>query len=175
MLGVNKGEVKLDPPSEDWKRLYKKEQQLLHTIIGNDIVELQHIGSTSIQQISAKPIIDILIGVDDLSRIEHFDETKLNNHGYYQLSKVHVEGKRVFAKFSNLEKLTKTHILHVVRYQGLLWNQLTYFRDYMNDNREKAKEYETLKQELARKHPHDERSYTIEKKKFVDGIIRDIN
>ncbi|UOQ46885.1 GrpB family protein [Gracilibacillus caseinilyticus] len=174
MLGVNKGEVKLDPPSEDWKNLFQIEQKLLHTITGADIVDMQHIGSTSIQHISAKPIIDMLIGVNDLKRIEHFGRTKLKNHGYYHLSKVRVEGKEVFAKFSNMEKLTKTHILHVVKYQGPLWNQLTYFRDYMNANREKAKEYEALKQELAWKYPNDERSYTMEKKKFVDRIIRDL-
>ncbi|MFN7249905.1 MAG: GrpB family protein [Anaerobacillus sp.] len=133
--------------------------------------DIQHFGSTAIEGINAKPIIDILVGVESLDEVEKFDKVRLKENGYYHLSKARLEGKVVFAKFSNLENLTKTHIMHIVEHNGTWWKEHIYFRDYLNENPEKAREYETLKKRLALKYPNEERLYTDEKKKFVDDIL----
>lgn len=171
MLGVNKGEVKLVTHSSNWKELFADEKEMLQSIIGEYIKDIQHFGSTAIEGIKAKPIIDILVGVESLDKVEKFDKESLKENGYYHLSKVRLEGKVVFAKFSNLENLTKTHIMHIVEHNGTWWKEHTFFRDYLNDNPDKAREYEALKKSLALKYPKDERTYTDEKKKFVDDIL----
>lgn len=171
MLGVNKGEVKLVAHSNNWEEYYTKEAVLLYSLIGEHVVDIQHIGSTAIPGIIAKPIIDILIGVKNLNDVERFDKNKLKQEGYYYLPRVTVEGKQVFAKFSNLDNLTKTHILHVVEYKGDWWKQHIFFRDYLIEHEGARKEYETLKRHLAQSYLNDERLYTDGKKKFVDHIL----
>lgn len=174
MLGVNKGEVILVDHTDKWKSLFDKERSLLKTIIGDDVREIQHFGSTAIKGIEAKPIIDILVGVESLEDVQKFNKKKLKEAGYYHLPRVQIDGKEVFAKFTDLENFTKTHILHVVKYDSSWWNEHTSFRDYLNANPSVAKEYESLKKYLAEKYPNDERSYTDEKKQFVDGILNRI-
>jgi GrpB-like predicted nucleotidyltransferase (UPF0157 family) len=171
MLGVNKGEVKLVTHSPNWKKLFAEEREMLKSIIGESTKDIQHFGSTAIIGIYAKPIIDILVGVDSLDEVEKFDKESLKESGYYHLPKVRLEGKVVFAKFSNLENLTKTHIMHIVEHNSTWWKEHTGFRDYLNENPEKAREYETFKKRLALKYPNDERSYSDEKKKFVDDVL----
>nr|AAB05373.1 glutamate-rich protein [Cytobacillus firmus] len=174
MLGVNKGEVILVTHSENWKRLFHKEKSLLETIIGEQVKDIQQFGSTAIKGIEAKPIIDILVGVESLKDVEKFNNERLKEAGYYHLSRVQIDGKEVFAKFTDLENLTKTHILHVVEYQGDWWNEHISFRDYLNANPLVSKEYESLKKNLAEKYPNDEHSYTNEKTQFVDEILNEM-
>ncbi|WP_018922656.1 GrpB family protein [Salsuginibacillus kocurii] len=171
MLGVNKGQVVLTPHAKEWNQLFNDEKKLLEDLIGNHAEAIEHIGSTAIAAICAKPIIDILVGVESMEEVKHFDRERLKESGYYHLAKVQIEGKEVFAKFSDLEAATKTHILHVVEYEGEWWQQHTFFRDYLNDNLALASEYETLKNTLAAQYANDERSYTAEKKQFVDYIL----
>ncbi|MBP3951716.1 GrpB family protein [Bacillus suaedae] len=174
MLGVNRGEVVLVRHSDNWKELFHKEKDLLEVIIGDEIKSIQHFGSTAVNGIEAKPIIDILIGVESLEDVEEFNKEKLRAAGYYHLSRVQINGKVVFAKFSDLVSLTKTHILHVVEYEGDWWKKHILFRDYLNEHPSVAKEYEILKKSLAVKYPNDERSYTDQKKVFVDNILSQI-
>ena len=102
---------------------------------------------------------------------QKFDKHKLKEANIYHLGRVQIEGKEVFAKFSNLENLTKTHVLHVVEYGGDWWQTHIFFRDYLNEHPEVAKRYEALKIELAEAFPTDERSYTDGKKIFVEKIL----
>jgi GrpB-like predicted nucleotidyltransferase (UPF0157 family) len=171
MLGLKKGEVRLSAHSDNWKNLFDEEKILLQSIIGNYTKDIQHFGSTAIEGIEAKPLIDILVGVTSMKDIEKFDTNELMENGYHHLSRVQIEGKVVFAKFSDLKNLIKTHVLHVVEYNGRWWKEHIFFRNYLNDNPETAIEYEQLKRSLASKYPEDESSYTDEKKKFVDKIL----
>ncbi|MEI5908756.1 GrpB family protein [Bacillus spongiae] len=171
MIGVNKGDVTLVPHSKKWGKLFDKEKNLLYSLIGKHTIEIQHIGSTAISGIYAKPIIDIMIGVQSIADIEMFDQNLLKTHGYFHLQRVRMNGKVVFAKFMDLENLTKTHILHIVEYNGDWWNKHISFRNYLRENSEAAREYEELKLSLALKYPHDERTYTDKKKRFVDEIL----
>ncbi|MDW0115265.1 GrpB family protein [Sporosarcina saromensis] len=169
MLGLNKDEVTLLPHEPKWKMLFEQEKKLLQSLIGKHIVDIQHIGSTAIANIAAKPMLDVLIGVEKLEDVKKFDKYQLKDAAIYQL-RAEVEGKVVFAKFADLEALTKTHVYHIVEYGGDWWLQHTLFRDYLNKYPETAVEYERLKKELATKYPTNERSYADAKKEFVDVI-----
>jgi aminoglycoside 6'-N-acetyltransferase len=171
MLGLNKGEVKLVPHAAGWAVDFIQEKELLSEAIGLHIVDIEHMGSTAINGIAAKPLLDILVGVRSMGDVAKFDKKKLKDAGYYHLGRVDIKGKIVFAKFINLEELTKTHVLHIVEYGGDWWQKHTFFRDYLNEHPYVAKRYETLKKELAATYPDNESSYTEGKLKFVDEIL----
>ncbi|NYF25843.1 GNAT family N-acetyltransferase [Sporosarcina sp. JAI121] len=171
MLGLNKGEVRLVPHATDWEEDFIMEKELLSEAIGMQVVDIEHMGSTSIKGIAAKPILDILVGVRSMDDVAKFDKKRLKEAGYYHLGRVEIEGKVVFAKFTNLEELTKTHVLHIVEYGGEWWQKHTFFRDYLNEHPDVAKQYETLKKELAVTYPDNESLYAEGKLKFVDEVL----
>lgn len=172
MLGLNKDVVKLSPYDPQWKALFEQEKKLLMELIGEHIVDIQHIGSTAISGIAAKPMLDVLIGVNTLEDVKQFDKYRLKEAAIYPLGRVEIEGKVVYAKFSDLEALTKTHVYHIVEYGGDWWKQHTLFRDYLNKHLDVATDYEKLKVGLAKKFPSNERDYANAKKAFVDEVVQ---
>lgn len=172
MLGLNRNVVRLASYRQEWKELFEQEKELLESLIGEYVVDIQHIGSTAIEGIAAKPMIDVLIGLHSLDDVKKFDKHRLKKADIYHLGRVEIDGKEVLAKFSDLEELTKTHVYHVVEYGGDWWQQHTLFRDYLNEHPEVARQYETLKKKSALKYPDDERLYAEEKKAFVDEVLR---
>ncbi|WP_346014184.1 GNAT family N-acetyltransferase [Sporosarcina sp. E16_8] len=171
MLGLNKGEVRLVPHATDWEEDFIEEKELLSEAIGLLVVDIEHMGSTSIKGIAAKPLLDILVGVRSMDDVAKFDKKRLKEAGYYHLGRVEIEGKVVFAKFTNLEELTKTHVLHIVEYGAEWWRKHTFFRDYLNEHPDVAKQYEKLKKELAATYPDNESLYAEGKLKFVDEVL----
>lgn len=171
MLGLNRNVVKLVEHANNWKELFKVEKGLLNSLVGEHVVDIQHIGSTAIDGIAAKPLLDILIGVTSMGDAQKFNKHKLKEANIYHLGRVQIEGKEVFAKFSSLDNLTKTHVIHVVEYGRDWWQKHIFFRDYLNKHPDVAEDYEALKKELAEAFPTNERSYTDGKKGFVDKIL----
>ncbi|WP_186819734.1 GrpB family protein [Priestia megaterium] len=167
MLGVERGLVKLEPYNDEWSKIFNKERELLSSQLKNLIVEIEHVGSTSIEGLFAKPIIDIAIGVSSLDVIIKLKE-KVKELGYVEVP-VSLDGKNVFAKYKE-KKIT--HFLHVMIYNHNLWVDQISFRDYLRSAPDAKIEYTKLKEELANKYPNDVISYTNEKKKFVDNILK---
>lgn len=161
--------------SNNWKIFFQKEKQVLINIIGESIEDIEHFGSTSIEGIKAKPVLDILVGVNRMEDSSKFDKSLMKAEGYYHLPGVKLHGKQVFAKFSDLDTLTKTHILHIVEFKGKWWNEHLIFRDYLNSHPSAAKEYEELKNKLAFQYPADESAYTEGKYDFVQDIVKRAN
>ncbi|MGP4071156.1 GrpB family protein [Piscibacillus sp. B03] len=173
MLGLQKGEVKLVPHNPEWTTNYQQEKALLESLVGEYIVGIEHIGSTAINGIKAKPIIDIMIGLQPLDNARDLELRTMQEGHYYRLQKQQLEGKVVFAKFPEIHEgnAMKTHFLHVVEYDGDWWHEHIQFRDRLNNNLELAKEYEQLKLNLAEQHSNDVKSYTDQKLEFVKSII----
>ncbi|TCN04351.1 GrpB-like predicted nucleotidyltransferase (UPF0157 family) [Bacillus sp. BK006] len=167
MLGVERGLVKLEPYNDKWSKLFDEERELLSSQLNNLIVEIEHVGSTSIEGLFAKPIIDIAIGVSSLDVIIKLKE-KVKELGYVEVP-VSLDGKHVFAKYKE-KKIT--HFFHVMIYNQNLWLDQISFRDYLRSAPDAKLEYIKLKEELANKYPNDVTSYTNEKKKFVDNILK---
>lgn len=172
MLGLNKDVVQLSPYNPQWRNLFEEEKKILVELIGEHIIDIQHIGSTAIAGIAAKPMLDVLIGVKTLEDVKQFDKVRLKEAAIYPLGRVAIEGKVVYAKFSDVEALTKTHVYHIVEYGGDWWQQHTLFRDYLNNHLHVAADYEKLKLELAKKFPTCEKSYADAKKAFVDKVLQ---
>ncbi|MDI3089995.1 GrpB family protein [Priestia megaterium] len=169
MLGVERGLVILEPYNYKWSILFDKERELLYAHLKDLIIEIEHVGSTSIEGLFAKPIIDIAIGVSSLDRVIKIKE-KVKEIGYFEVP-VSIDGKHVFAK--NKENKI-THFLHIMIYNQNLWRDQISFRDYLRSFPDARVKYIKLKAELANKYPNDVVSYTNEKKEFVDHVLKKV-
>ena len=139
-LGLKNNEVRLVEYSPKWRGEFERSKNLIlnHTHIPENRIE--HIGSTSIIGMSAKPIIDIVIGVDDLKKVDKTLFKELEKAGFFRL-KVNRPNEIVLAKFLDESYKVKTHFIHLVEYKKDLWHNLIFFRDYLNSNKEDREKY----------------------------------
>lgn len=151
--------------SEEFKTVYLQEEQNLKSLLSKYIKRISHIGSTSIKNIKTKPIVDILIEIN----FENKDIIKdiLLDNNYLLMSET--PDKISFNKGYTINGYAdKVFHIHIKKYGDC--NEL-YFRDYLNDNPSKAKEYEKLKLELFQKYQPNRDLYTNGKTEFVNEII----
>ena len=171
-LGLKKGTVKLVTHDNTWKKIFEKEEKLIKKNFGNLVLGIEHIGSTSIDGILAKPIIDINIGVKSTKDFQKSTNI-LENIGYVRIKNknaphVHL----IFAKGS--KKLGTTHYLHLIKYKGAIYNHDIYFRDYLRTHKTTAKQYAELKKKLEKKYPNNRMAYTKDKQSFFEKISKNI-
>ena len=170
MVGLKRGIVRLIEHQSTWKIEADQTVAELKSLLGDAAVDIQHIGSTAISSIHAKPIIDIAVGVRDLDDIIPYVETLKNS--YYIFRGEDVRGQILFVK-GDFEKDTRTHHIHVVKWNGIEWNNYINFRDYLNAFPEKAVAYDTCKLNLAKQFPQDRSSYTKGKQKLVSSLLEE--
>ena len=166
-LGLKRGCVKLMPHQEEWHAIAQDTIKILLDILGGSAVDIQHIGSTAIKNIEAKPIIDIAVGVRRFEDIEPYI-TVLEENGI--IFRGGDNDGQLFV-IGDFENDTRSHHIHVVLYNSKAWNDYIKFRDYLNEYPEKAKEYECLKQFLASEYPNDRVAYTESKHEFISNIL----
>lgn len=150
---------------ENFKRIYLDEEEVLKSLIGNYIKRISHIGSTSIKSIKTKPIVDVLLEIDFCDK--NIVKEILRNNSYTLMSET--SDKISFNKGYTVNGYADNvfHI-HIKKYGDC--DEL-YFRDYLNDNLQKTKEYEKLKLELYDKYKPNRDLYTAGKKEFVAEIV----
>ncbi len=169
MLGLKRGTVKLASHHKEWAKLFKKEKRLLLKTFGKKIINIQHIGSTAIFGVPAKPIIDIEISILSLDRLYVLKFVRpLKKLGY---SYMHKFPTRHF--FAKGPEENRTHHLSLVKAsskKGL--KETVLFRDYLKNNAGARKEYIKLKQKLVKKFASDRKSYTLGKEKFIKKILK---
>ena len=167
MIGLQRGTVKLVPYSSEWKRLFVEEERVLRASIGTYVMDIQHVGSTAIPGLEAKPIIDIAVAVRRLEDAEKCIEP-LECLGYeYRPDEEHP--RRFF--FAKGDPSRRTHYVHVVEWNSDSWKRLLRFRDYLRQHKEAAREYANLKRELARKSQGNRAFYTPGKAEFVESVL----
>lgn len=171
-IGLARGTVVLEPHNIEWELSANKLIEKLKAILKDDIIDAQHIGSTSILHIYAKPIVDIVVGVSDFwNIIKHNDE--LNEAGIIYRREDH-PGQHLYV-CGDLENNIHTHYIHVVIWGEKQWTNYINMRDYLNMHRDKAEEYSELKLKLAKKYFDDRIAYTEGKKEFIESILREAN
>jgi GrpB-like predicted nucleotidyltransferase (UPF0157 family) len=148
---------------KDWYEIEK--ENLLNYIDKKNIMRINHIGSTSVKDLIAKPIVDILLEIDNETDIEQLKEILLHNGWLLMSSENKPFMKMSFNKgYTKQGFAEKVYHLHV-RYYGNC-NEL-YFRDYLTEHKEVAVEYEKLKLGLMEKYEHDRDGYTDAKSDFI--------
>lgn len=144
-----------------WAEWYLEEAHLLKRVLPEN-VKINHIGSTAISSIWAKPIIDILVEIPKENSLLDYKDIIISN-GYICMSQG--EDKISFNK-GYTENGFAERVFHLhLKYAGD--NNELYFRDYLNEFPEIAKEYEALKLSLWKEHEHNRDAYTNEKSEFV--------
>lgn len=167
MIGLKRGRVELQEYTDEWSSLYKIEEETLKNLIKEYFIDIQHIGSTSVEELKAKPIIDIIIGVKNFNHIEKIVE-KLQQGGYIYRPNASTKERILFVKGSEEER---THHIHIVQWMDEEWNNNILFRDYLRKYSKVAKEYSELKDRLAELFTEDRNSYTRGKNQFIQGVI----
>lgn len=191
MLGLKRGTVQLCEHEQAWEIEAQNTILRLKEILGAVIKDIQHVGSTSIPSIKAKPIIDIAIAVDDFEDVLLLEE-ELKKQGFYYRPKVDLGEQLLFASGNYYDSTgdLQTHFIHIVKTGSMDWRNYINFRDYLNSTPAVAKAYEDLKILLAKQAPvdngrekylrgkHDFIVYTLRKalvysyrEKMVDVVI----
>lgn len=148
--------------NREWKNWYEEEKQGIMELLSDKTMKIHHIGSTAIQHIWAKPIIDILL---EIPRDRPMDEIQniLGTAGYLCMSQER-ERKSFNKGYKNTGFAERVFHLHLRYYND---NDELYFRDYMNSHPVIAKDYEQLKLSLWKKWEHNRDAYTEAKSAFV--------
>ena len=120
---------------------------------------------------SAKPLLDLMIGIDSLQMDLTEMEKRLRESGFYRL-KVERPNELIFAKFTDKTFDVKTHVIHLVKKNGTKWNDFLFFRNYLRDHSEARETYARLKEVLAETNSNNETAYANQKEAFVKEICQ---
>lgn len=161
MLGLKRGEVAIVDYQTEWEQIAASTIKELKEIFGDTALDIQHIGSTAIGSIKAKPIIDIAVGVENLESLTDV-LLRLEKSGIYTRS--HNRFSEDLLYVINDAESKRTHQIHILRIDSPQWRNYVDFRDYMNSFPQKAKEYENLNIELIQKCDNIQTAYTDGKK-----------
>ncbi|PIC57859.1 hypothetical protein CSV80_05990 [Sporosarcina sp. P12(2017)] len=151
-----------------WPELFKIESQKIATVFEEELVSIHHIGSTSVEGLTAKPIIDIMPVVKTIENVDALS-TQMNEIGYEALGEFGMKGRRYFRKGEQ----TRTHHIHVFE-EGNSYDIGRHLavRDYLRLYPEESKLYGDLKMKLASMFPNDIESYIDGKDLFVKELER---
>ena len=167
-MALKRGIVELEDYNIKWNEDYEKEKKLLEEVLGNLIVEINHVGSTSIKGLKAKPIIDISLVINSLDEVPKIDEL-LTPYDYHNRGNQGIEDRVFFAKGPDD---ARTHYLHITTPNSNTYYNQVYFKRYLNDHPEYIDKYCKLKQELALKYANERPKYTAGKNEFINEVIR---
>lgn len=166
MIGLKRGYVKLVPHHKEWQTEFEQEKARIIAKVGDSIVDVQHIGSTSIPGIKAKPIIDMSAGIRRFKDAQKLVKP-LRALGYNFDRRF--QNQMFFAKGPDVRR---THYLHVMRYQGAKWKSDKLFRDYLIAHSARAKAYTKLKIKLAKQYAKERQKYSDGKDTFIKETLR---
>lgn len=168
-IGLKVGTVAVESHKMEWEISASKIIKEIKNILQEDMVDAQHIGSTSIKSICAKPIIDIVVGVNSFEQIMKHNDKLLEKGIRYR--REDYPGQHLYI-CADSENTVQTHYIHVVIWGGENWNNYINMRDYLNAHEEKAKEYSELKEVLAQKYPEDRIAYTNGKSALIEELLQ---
>lgn len=177
-IGLKKGFVKVEKYNPEWQEEFNKERKNLKKIFGDVAISIEHVGSTSIVGLSAKPIIDIAIGVNSLENISKVKE-KILKFSHYSIKENNAEGEILMRRGVPIKPGEDkpsfiTHFIHILEINGRKYKETLAYRDYLRKNNEALIEYDNLKQKLATKYQNDRKAYTKAKDKFIKSILSNL-
>ncbi|WP_309732581.1 GrpB family protein [Chamaesiphon sp. OTE_75_metabat_556] len=159
--------VEVVPHNRHWQSLFTDESQQLSIACGDNAIAIHHIGSTAIETIYAKPIIDILIEVKDLNKVDDRNMA-IESLGYIAMGEFGIPCRRFFRKDDNSG--IRTHHIHTFEVGLPQIARHLAFRDYLRSHPEAAQQYSQLKQKLAQQYPADIEGYMDGKAEFIKEI-----
>ncbi|MEM6502667.1 MAG: GrpB family protein [Cyanobacteria bacterium P01_C01_bin.89] len=159
--------VMVVPHNPQWQQRFEQESQQIAKALDSTVVAVHHIGSTSIPNIYAKPIIDCLVEVRAITQVDQHSGA-MAALGYEVMGEYGIPGRRYFRK-DNAASI-RTHHIHVFEVGSDHIRRHLAFRDYMKTHPEDAQGYSNLKRHLAKTHPEDIEAYMEGKHDFIQAI-----
>ena len=155
----------------DWKNYYEEEKTLLEKAFGNLLVRIEHIGSTAVEGLIAKPTVDILLEADPSASLAAVRQTA-ERCGYTVMSEKTVPEYRLdlckgYTPQGFADKVFHLHIRHPGD-----WDEIV-FRDFLRQNPVKAQEYARLKTDLQKRFEHNRDAYTEAKGNFIRACVKE--
>ncbi|MHA2108110.1 MAG: GrpB family protein [Candidatus Hodarchaeales archaeon] len=167
-LGFSDDIIQLVEYQKTWDYRFQFESAMILLALGDLIMGIEHIGSTAIPGIIAKPIIDILIGIKDLKDVfTHLNVLEVLEYSYTAEAG---DGKRRFFKKGS----PRLFHLHFVIYESKEWTNHILFRDILLQDEGKRIRYQVLKMELAKKFATKRDKYTDGKTAFINQILKPV-
>jgi GrpB-like predicted nucleotidyltransferase (UPF0157 family) len=162
--------VRLVPYDPSWPQLFEREKTRLLTIFPNAFPGIEHIGSTAVPLLSAKPVVDLMAGVPSLAEADAILPILCSN-GYVTSAEFNATlvDRRWLMRHS---KGHRTHHLHLVIYEGSEWQNRLMFRDALRASAETRSRYENLKVKLMKDAGSDREAYTSMKTDFVKETLQ---
>lgn len=153
----------------NWVARFEREHDLLTAALASFSPIIEHIGSTSVPNLAAKPVIDIMIGIPLEERLNELIEP-IEALGYEYVQKY--ESDMPFRRFFRKETSgIRSHHIHAVAIMGNFWRRHLAFRDWLRSHSEDAHAYEALKRQLCIRYRFDSDRYTDAKSDFIEGIL----
>ncbi len=150
----------------EWEKMFQEEQRKIHKILGKNCTAVCHIGSTSVKGLPAKPIIDIMPVVKDISLVDAHNP-EFEALGYECRGEFGIPGRRFYAKGGD----ARTHHIHLFEQSSQAdIRRHVAVRDYLRSHPDTAREYAELKKGLAARYPHDNDSYCDGKETYMKEL-----
>jgi GrpB-like predicted nucleotidyltransferase (UPF0157 family) len=165
MLGVAQGTVRLEEYDPRWPELAGRELQRVGAALGPLVQRIEHIGSTAVPGLPAKPILDLALEVESADQLPAL-AIGLAGLGYRAWGEHGLPGRQFFSRGEPV-----THHVHAVVGGSPHWAVWLRFRDRLRADAADRAAYAACKRQLARAHPDDRRSYTRGKDDLVTAIL----
>ena len=165
MLGLKHGVNRLVDYDPEWPVAFEAERVRIHRVLGELARGIEHYGSTSVAGLRAKPIIDILVGVAPLDEWVKC-KVPLESLGYDYVEKAGVPGHFIFGR--GRDRTERTHLVHVVEFEGESWRSSLAFRDALRSHESLRAAYVRMKQEAVAKTPQGRAKYNEAKQAFIE-------
>jgi GrpB-like predicted nucleotidyltransferase (UPF0157 family) len=149
----------------EWPLIFQREADLLGQAMGDDAIEIEHIGSTSVPGLRAKPIIDLLMVMERFAPLHEY-KRRLEPLGYHHHSHEDDAERLFFWK-----GIPRTFHLHIVEYATWEHQRHILFRDYLRKHPEIARWYEEVKAQLVQEFKSNRVAYTKGKTAFIKSIM----
>lgn len=171
MLGLRRGQNILVASDPTWAEAFLTERDRLAPALAGLACGTEHYGSTAVSGLRAKPIIDILVGLDTLERWRDCCNP-LAQLGYRYFADAGVEGHQVFSRGDAIAE--RTHLLHLVAIGSSHWSLNLAFRDRLRADAALRARYEREKEFAAARAPIDRLAYNALKSSFIQAVMAEI-
>ena len=154
-----------------WKKDFEDIRSELMAVLEGKVISIEHVGSTSVEGLSAKPIIDIDVVIEDEDAFPAV-KAAMESIGYTHEGDLGIKGREAF-KYEGKEHLRKHHLYVCTKDATELKKHIT-FRDHLRSHPEAVREYSKVKEEGAKLYPEDIDGYINYKAPFIEGIYKEI-
>jgi GrpB-like predicted nucleotidyltransferase (UPF0157 family) len=165
-------EIEIVDYDPSWPRLFEEERALLEGALPADqIIAIEHAGSTAIPRLAAKPIIDVFIAVRSIAAARATLVAPIEAIGYVYWAENPDKSHMFFVKGMPPYGERRTHHVHIFEPTNRRWERALAFRDYLREHSDEAEKYHRLKRDLAQRYRSDREAYTRAKDAYVLGVV----